>query len=188
MTRTAPRALSWSGCTYSYGFVLNVTVIIWPCLSPSSPSDKSESISCYINKPHYVIDTDVSVISCRRPDGLRCRFYISEIRNHLGVASRRDVTSRFSLSGMKYATVGPCAGSVTKLWLHCNCSLRRSAEPFYAFQSRLTVDKIKEQKGDIFEMFVSLLLILNDAEMSLMSRRNTLYTDPNCQIGISRSV
>lgn len=93
----------------------NVTVIIWPCLSSSSPSDKSESILCYINKPHYVIDTTVSVISCRRPDGLRCRFYISEIRNHLGVASRRDVTSRFSLSGMKYATVGPYAGGETKL-------------------------------------------------------------------------
>lgn len=188
MTRTAPRPLSWSGCTYSYGFVLNVTVIIWPCLSTSSPSDKSESISCYINKPHYVIDTDVSVISCRRPDGLRCRFYISEIRNHLGVASRRDVTSRFSLSGMKYATVGPRAGSETRLWLHCHCCLRRSAERFYASQSHLTVDKIQEQKGDIFEMFVSLLLIFIDAEVSRMSRGDTLCTDPNYQIGISRSV
>jgi hypothetical protein len=82
-----------------------------------------------------VIDTDVSVISCRRPDGLRCRFYISEIRNHLGVTSRCDVTSRFSLSRMKYATVGPCPGGETKLQFHCRSCLRRSAERFYSFQS-----------------------------------------------------
>ena len=97
------------------GLDIRVAVIIRPCLSTSSPSFKSESISWYINKPRYVIDTDISVISCRRPGGLPCRFYMSEIRNHLDVTSRRDVTSRLSLSGIKYAILGYYPGGETKL-------------------------------------------------------------------------
>jgi len=58
--------------------------------------------------------------------------------------------------------------------------LRRS-ESFNCRQNTRT-------EGRYFRNFVSLLLNFIDVEMPLMSKEDTLCTDPNCQIGISRSV